>query len=51
MSPDTFCDTALVSINTIMVLSSGVARAFPGGRLAHPEVQNEEENEETLRKN
>ena len=23
---------------------SGVARAFPGGRLAHPEGQNEEEN-------
>ena len=23
---------------------SGVARAFPGGRLAHPENQNEEEN-------
>ena len=32
-------------------LSSGVARAFPGGRVAHPEVQNEEENEEKLRKN
>ena len=24
---------------------SGVARVFPGGRLAHPEGQNEEENE------
>ena len=24
--------------------TSGVARAFPGGRLAHPESQNEEEN-------
>ena len=23
---------------------SGVAKAFPGGRLAHPENQNEEEN-------
>ena len=23
---------------------SGVSRAFPGGRLAHPEGQNEEEN-------
>ena len=23
---------------------SGVARAIPGGRLAHPEGQNEEEN-------
>ena len=30
---------------------SGVARAFPGGRAAHPEDQNEEENEEKLRKN
>ena len=29
---------------------SGVARAFPGGRLAHPEGQNEEENK-SLRKN
>ena len=25
--------------------TSGVARAFPGGRTAHPENQNEEENE------
>ena len=31
--------------------SSGVARAFPGGRAAHPEDQNEEENKENLRKN
>ena len=23
---------------------NGVARAFPGGRVAHPEDQNEEEN-------
>ena len=30
-----------------MVRNSGVARAFPGGRLAHPEGQ----NEESLRKN
>ena len=30
---------------------SGVARAFPGGRLAHPESQIEEENEGKLRKN
>ena len=29
---------------------SGVARAFPGGRLAHPESQNEEENEKNLRR-
>ena len=31
--------------------TSGVARAFPGGQAAHPEDQNEEENEEKLRKN
>ena len=31
--------------------SSGVARAFPGGRAAHPEDQDEEENEENVRKN
>ena len=30
---------------------SGVARAFPDGQAAHPEDQNEEENEENLRKN
>ena len=30
--------------------SSGVARAFMGGRLAHPEGQYEEENEQSLRK-
>ena len=29
----------------------GVARAFPGGRAAHPEDQIEEENEEKWRKN
>ena len=29
---------------------SGVARAFPGGRLAHPEGQNEEEKYWSLRK-
>ena len=26
-----------------IMITSGVARAFPGGRLAHPEGQNEEE--------
>ena len=31
--------------------SSGVARAFPGGRLSHPEGQNEEENEKSFRNN
>ena len=34
-----------------MEIDSSVARAFPGGRLAHPEDQNEEENENILRKN
>ena len=33
----------LKSSKAISVTSSGVARAFPGGRLAHPEGQNEEE--------
>ena len=33
------------------VVSSGVARAFSGGRLAHLEGQNEEENKWSLRKN
>ena len=32
-------------------VASGVARAFPGGWVAHPESQNEEENEKSLRKN
>ena len=32
-------------------VTSGVARAFPGGRLAHPEGQKEEETEKSLRKN
>ena len=32
------------------VLCSGVARAFPGGRPAHPVPQLEEENKEKLRK-
>ena len=34
-----------------ILFHSGVARAFPGGRAAHPEDQNEEENKENLRKN
>ena len=33
-----------------LVKGSGVARAFQGGRAAHPEPQIEEENEEELRK-
>ena len=28
----------------ILSWNSSVAKAFPGGRLAHPEAQNEEEN-------
>ena len=32
-------------------MSSGVARAFPGGRLTHPEGQIEDKKEEFLRKN
>ena len=35
----------------IALLGSSVARAFPGGRVAHSEGQNEEENENILRKN
>ena len=31
-------------------LGNSVARAFPGGRVAHPASQNEEENEKNLRK-
>ena len=33
------------------LIISGVAKAFPGGRVAHPEGQNEEENKKCLRKN
>ena len=36
----------------VTMVTSCVARAFPGGRLAHPDGQNdEEENEKSLRKN
>ena len=38
------------SIQNAVVVSSGVTRAFPGGRLAHPESQNEEENEKFVEK-
>ena len=31
-------------------MHSGVARAFPGGRVAHPKGQNGEENKKILRK-
>ena len=33
-----------------MAINSSVARAFPGGRSAHPEPEIEEENGEKLRK-
>ena len=36
---------------TLMYSSSGIARTFPGELVAHPESQNEEENENSLRKN
>ena len=44
-----YCDTAninfaVLTFNFWAFICSGVARAFPGGRLAHPEGQNEEEN-------
>ena len=57
------CDNLMLNLSPFPVLStakmahilfrknSGVARAFPGGRAAHLEDQNEEENEERLRKN
>ena len=37
--------------DTFSITYSGVAMAFPGGRLARPEDQNEEEKEERLTKN
>ena len=48
--------TILSSLNVAMLQcgvgkSSDEARAFPGGQLAHPEGQNEDKNEENLRKN
>ena len=36
-----FCNTPSTRED---VYFSGVGRAFPGGRLAHPDGQNEEEN-------
>ena len=40
-----------IEVKTWRGSSSGVARAFPGGRLAHPEGQNEEENSKVWGKN
>ena len=37
-------------IGAWVVISTGVARAFPGVQVAHPEHQNEEENKKNLRK-
>ena len=34
----------------MFICNSGIARAFPGGQLAHPEGLNEDENLENLRK-
>ena len=36
------CNSAYTSV--LSGVTSGVARAFPGERVAHPEGQNEEEN-------
>ena len=44
--------TIPLTYNTkILISNSGIARAFPGGRLAHPDNRNEEENKENLKKN
>ena len=39
-----FLFSGFLSKIEMLVQVSGVARAFPGGRAAHPEDQNEEEN-------
>ena len=41
----------ILILKIIEVIHSGVAKAFPGGRAAHPENQIEKGNEETMRKN
>ena len=38
------------SFTANLLQNSGVARVFPGGRIAHPEDQIQEENDEKLRK-
>ena len=47
------CMLIYIVLNTETKISalSGVARAFSGGRFANPEGQNEEENEQSMRKN
>ena len=47
-------DSAILYYNLVQNcwdIFSGVTRAFPGGPIAYPEGQNEEEKEKTLRKN
>ena len=36
-------NSTLAYVKAVNIIS-GVARAFPGGRVAHPEGQNEDEN-------
>ena len=49
---ETFGDHALsFGVSSSTLLGSGVERAFPVGRVAHPEDQNEEGNKENSRKN
>ena len=36
--------TSRRAVKGLIAIGSGVARAFPGGQVAHPEGQNEEEN-------
>ena len=46
-----YIEKCLIPKHSFYSVNSGIARAFPGGRLAHPEGQNEEENKQSLRKN
>ena len=39
---------ARMNSTAVSMIISSVARAFPVGRLAHPEDQNKEENEKSL---
>ena len=45
------CQCVLCPWARCFIYSSGADRAFPGGWAAHPEDQNEREDEENLRKN
>ena len=44
VGPTAYCNKHITLSCTYKHNNSGVARAFPGGRVAHPEGQNEEEN-------